>query len=201
MRFAIIPARGGSVRIPRKNITPFRGRPMMEWPIEAAKASQLFDHIIVSTDDREIAQLAKSLDCEVHMRSADDGTTGTQEIAARVLTWAHAAPSDAACVIYPCSPMLDRKDIAEMHFHWRLCHSVPQTWKAFARTVIVNEGGWTDAGCLYWGWARSFMDRVDLDGSCLNFEVPADRFIDINTQEDWQQAESMFDALHGAANE
>ena len=53
-RIAVIPARGGSKRIPRKNIRPFHGRPMLAWPIAAAKASGLFDRIVVSTDDEEI---------------------------------------------------------------------------------------------------------------------------------------------------
>lgn len=59
MRIAVIPARGGSKRIPRKNIKEFFGRPMIAWSIEAAQKSQLFDHIIVSTDDPEIAFIAK----------------------------------------------------------------------------------------------------------------------------------------------
>ena len=57
MRVAIIPARGGSKRIPRKNIKDFCGKPMISWSIEAAKASGCFDRIIVSTDDQEIADI------------------------------------------------------------------------------------------------------------------------------------------------
>ena len=64
MQIALIPARGGSKRIPRKNIRPFAGRPMIGWPIAAARASGLFDHVIVSTDDEEIAEVA---------RAAEDG--------------------------------------------------------------------------------------------------------------------------------
>ena len=60
MRIAVIPARGGSKRIPRKNIRPFCGKPMLAWSIEAARKSGLFDHIVVSTDDREIAEVAAS---------------------------------------------------------------------------------------------------------------------------------------------
>ena len=58
MNIAIIPARGGSKRIPRKNIKEFCGKPMIAWSIKAAKASGLFDHSIVSTDDLEIAGVA-----------------------------------------------------------------------------------------------------------------------------------------------
>lgn len=62
MNIAVIPARGGSKRIPRKNIREFCGRPMIAWSIEATKASGLFDHIVVSTDDAEIAVVAKRYD-------------------------------------------------------------------------------------------------------------------------------------------
>lgn len=57
---AIIPARGGSKRMPRKNITPFRGRPMIGWTIEAALDSGLFSRVLVSTDDEDIAEIARS---------------------------------------------------------------------------------------------------------------------------------------------
>ena len=59
MKIAVIPARGGSKRIPRKNIKLFCGKPMIAWSIEIAKASKLFDRIIVSTDDAKIAEVAK----------------------------------------------------------------------------------------------------------------------------------------------
>ena len=62
---AIIPARGGSKRIPRKNVTPFRGRPMIGWTIEAALESAAFDIVLVSTDDAEIAETARAEGAEV----------------------------------------------------------------------------------------------------------------------------------------
>ena len=72
MKIAVIPARGGSKRIPRKNIKDFCGKPMIAWSIASAKASGMFDHIIVSTDDVEIAEVAKQWGAEVpFMRSAE----------------------------------------------------------------------------------------------------------------------------------
>ena len=65
MRIAIITARGGSKRIPRKNIRPFLGKPMIAWPIEAAKESGCFERILVSTDDQEIADVARAFGAEV----------------------------------------------------------------------------------------------------------------------------------------
>ena len=69
---AVIPARGGSKRIPRKNIKEFNGRPLISYSIDAALKSRLFTKVIVSTDDEEIASIAKSCGAEVpFMRSAD----------------------------------------------------------------------------------------------------------------------------------
>ena len=65
MNVAIIPARGGSKRIPRKNIKEFCGKPMIAWSIEAAQKSGVFDRIIVSTDDEEIAEVARKYGAEV----------------------------------------------------------------------------------------------------------------------------------------
>ncbi|MBJ7265191.1 MAG: hypothetical protein JHC61_16425, partial [Burkholderiaceae bacterium] len=68
---AIIPARGGSKRIPRKNIRSFRGKPIIEWSISAALRSDLFDVVMVSTDDPEISAVALSCGADVpFMRSA-----------------------------------------------------------------------------------------------------------------------------------
>ena len=80
MNLAVIPARGGSKRIPRKNIKPFCGKPMIAWSIEAALASGCFDRVIVSTDDEEIAAVAREYGAEVpFMRSAElaDDYAGT----------------------------------------------------------------------------------------------------------------------------
>jgi N-acylneuraminate cytidylyltransferase len=186
-RVAIFPARGGSVRIPRKNIREFMGKPMLQWPIEAAAASDLFDTLVVSTDDQEIAALARQLCCDVHMRPADDGETGTQEIAARVLEWMRLAQGEA-CVIYPCNPMLTAEDLDIGHACWR--HSR----RPFAYSVLDSDG--SDAGSFYWGGAVAFRDRVPLVDNSLPLYVASQRFIDINTPDDWARAESMFKALH-----
>ena len=111
MNIAVIPARGGSKRIPRKNIKNFSGRPMIAWSIETAKNSNLFDHIIVSTDDEEIAGIATAWGAEVpFMRPSDLA----DDFAATVPVIAHAAKAcislgwevDYVCCIYPCTPLL-----------------------------------------------------------------------------------------------
>lgn len=116
MRLAVIPARGGSKRIPRKNVKPFCGKPMMAWSIGTAAASGLFDRIIVSTDDAEIADVARQWGADVpFMRPAElaNDHSGTTEVIAHAARWALGqglAPS-AVCCIYATAPFLRAEDL------------------------------------------------------------------------------------------
>lgn len=111
MRIAVIPARGGSKRIPRKNIRDFAGRPMIAHSIQAAADSGCFDRIVVSTDDDEIAGVAREAGAEVpFLRPADlaDDHAGTTEViqhAVRALT-ADGSPVSHVCCIYATAPFL-----------------------------------------------------------------------------------------------
>jgi pseudaminic acid cytidylyltransferase len=116
MRIAVIPARGGSKRIPRKNIRLFRGKPMIAWAIEAARSSDLFDHVIVSTDDEEISAIARQHGAEVPFRRpaelANDHA-GITEVVAHATQWAVDAGwrPDAVCCILPTAPFLRSADL------------------------------------------------------------------------------------------
>jgi pseudaminic acid cytidylyltransferase len=116
VKIAVIPARGGSRRIPRKNVRPFCGRPMIAWSIETARASQLFDHVVVSTDDAEIGAVAAEWGAEVPFtRPADlaGDHAGTTEVVAHATRWAleRGWPLDAVCCIYATAPLLDAGDL------------------------------------------------------------------------------------------
>lgn len=116
MRVAIIPARGGSKRIPRKNIREFCGKPMIAWSIGVAKESGLFDCIAVSTDDDEIAQIAKQWGADVPFRRpADlaDDHTGTTQVIAHAAQWSRDQGWDvsAVCCIYATAPFINVADI------------------------------------------------------------------------------------------
>lgn len=186
MNVAIIPARGGSVRVPRKNIRLFRGEPMLCYPIEAAKTSKLFQLIVVSTDDDEIEQVAIEAGAVVMRRQPDNGTKGTQEIARDVLL--QLPNAHFACVIYPCSPLLLAADLA------RGAHVLQ------GHTYAMSTGpDGADAGCFYWGSANAFREGLPLDSPLTKFvPLPEERCIDINTPEDWRVAESKYDALRRA---
>lgn len=113
---AIITARGGSKRIPRKNIRPFRGRPMIAWSIEAALESGVFSEVMVSTDDLEIAEIAKSCGAKVpFMRSAknSDDFSGTADVLIEVLEQykAQGQSFDLGCCIYPTAPFTTSVDL------------------------------------------------------------------------------------------
>jgi pseudaminic acid cytidylyltransferase len=118
VKIAIIPARGGSKRIPRKNIRAFAGQPMIAYVIRAARESAVFDHVVVSTDDAEIAEIALTHGAEVPFTRpkelADDYTPTVPVIAhairaCRELGW----QVDETCCIYPGVPLIQAADITE----------------------------------------------------------------------------------------
>ncbi|TNF23436.1 MAG: pseudaminic acid cytidylyltransferase [Rhodobacteraceae bacterium] len=119
MQIALIPARGGSKRIPRKNIRPFSGRPMIGWPIAAARASGLFDHVVVSTDDDEIAEIARDQGAEVPFmrpdRLADDFTPAREVIvdAVESMEKITGRQVDHLCCIYATAAFVQPGDLQQ----------------------------------------------------------------------------------------
>lgn len=116
MRLAVIPARGGSKRIPRKNIKPFAGKPMIAWSIEAAIQSGCFDRIVVSTDDAEIADVARKCGAEVPFErpvELSDDYTGTIPVIAHATNWQaqNGEPASEVCCIYATAPFVQASDL------------------------------------------------------------------------------------------
>ncbi len=115
---AIIPARGGSKRIPRKNIREFGGKPMIAWSIEAARKASVFDAIVVSTDDDEIAAVAEQHGATAPFRRplnlANDHAP-TLPVIAHALRWweEHRSPVEFACCIYATAPFLQPRHLIE----------------------------------------------------------------------------------------
>lgn len=111
MKVAIIPARGGSKRIPRKNIKLFAGKPIIAYSIEAAQNCGLFDRVVVSTDDDEIAEVARSFGAAIPFlrpKELADDHTGTNEVVKHAIQWfaAQGRPVNYACCIYATAPFL-----------------------------------------------------------------------------------------------
>lgn len=189
MRVAIIPARGGSKRIPRKNIKLFSGKPMIAWSIEAALESQCFDHVIVSTDDAEIAAVAKDYGASVpFMRPAElsDDYAGTLSVIRHAVDWlsAHQTPIDYACCLYATAPFVCPHDLLK---GWEIIQqqscsyvfSVASYAFPIQRAIRITkndrvamfnpehfnarsqdlEEAWHDAGQFYWGTAQAWLEE------------------------------------------
>lgn len=197
MNVAIIPARGGSQRIPRKNIRDFRGKPIIAYSIEAAKKTGLFgEHIYVSTDDPEIAKLAADLRVCPLYRPAHlaHNDVGTQEVMAYTLGDMLEKPrdDDYACCIYPTVPMLTKEDLERGYLH---CHL-----KSGAYAFAVGAHPLCDAGWFYWGSVLHFKHGQPLvHPTSTMVPIEESRCIDINTEEDFRQAEAMYDEWRRAA--
>lgn len=184
---AIIPARGGSSRIPHKNRKLFHGKPIIAYSIMAAFDSGLFEEVIVSTDCEHIAFIAEAYGAKVQMRdeahSKDE--VGTQEVARYVLDQ-HEKKYELACVIYPTAPMLTAQDLI-----------LAMTAMSKARNFVmsVSSAPLSDAGQFYLGRSEAFGTSVLIHPNTAMYPIPANRVKDINTPEDWAQAEDMYAAL------
>ena len=116
MNVAVIPARGGSKRIPRKNIRNFCGKPIIAWPIELIKASGLFDHIIISTDDEEIAEISLKYSVEVPFirpENISGDHTCTVDVISHAISWMYEnqIKPETVCCVYATSVFLTSKDL------------------------------------------------------------------------------------------
>lgn len=190
MRVAVIPARGGSKRIPRKNIREFAGKPIIAWSIDAAKESDLFDRIIVSTDDAEIAEVAKQWGAEVpFMRPAElsNDYAGTTEVVAHAIEYLcnQGTKLSAVCCIYATAPFIRQADLKQglailEAGNWQYVFSATTFAFPIFRSFQKNaEGGLEmlfpeyfntrsqdlpevlhDAGQFYWGRPQTWTDRA-----------------------------------------
>lgn len=225
MRICVIPSRGGSKRIPRKNIKPFRGKPMIAYAIAAALASEAFDRVIVSTDDEEIAQVAREYGAEAPFARppelADDHTP-TVPVIAHAITACQSLGWDVleACCIYPGVPFISTKDLRAAYeqllatgAHYvfpvtgfpspiqRALRRLPDgTVSPFqpehaATRTQDLEPGYFDVGQFYWGKASSWLDGLNIHLNGATLVIPEWRVVDIDTPADWERAELLYAAL------
>ncbi|MGK0440513.1 MAG: N-acylneuraminate cytidylyltransferase [Pseudohongiellaceae bacterium] len=229
-KIAVIPARGSSKRIPKKNIRPFLGKPIVAYSIEAALASKCFDHVVVSTDDEAIAEVARDYGAQTpFMRPAQlsDDFAGTNAVAAHAIEWFQQQGHEVshACCLYATAPFVTAELIQQ---GWQRLQetqadfAVTVTTFPFAiqRALRVNsdntlalfypehrdtrsqdlEEGFHDVGQFYWAKAESFtLDKPLFDESeckTASIIVPRKCVQDIDTEEDWQEAELKYQVLH-----
>lgn len=228
MNFAIIPARGGSKRIPRKNIKDFYGKPMIAWSIEAAKNSGLFDKIIVSTEDSEIARIAVAYGAEVPFIRpkdlADDHTATVPVIAHAIYALSNMGfVPDRVCCIYPCAPFLRAGDLASgltmlEETGSSFVYPITEFSHPVQRALLKDEAGrmhflypdheltrtqdlhqaFHDVGQFYWGLTSAWVAGRRMHSEGAGLVIPNWRVVDIDTDEDWQRAELLFHILENS---
>lgn len=192
MNVAIIPARGGSKRIARKNIKEFAGRPIISYSIEAARRAELFERILVSTDDEDIARVARSYGAEtpfMRPKHLSDDHTGTSAVVKHAIRWLkeHDITVKYACCIYATAPLIQEKYLQEgfariVRSGRSYAFSVTTFPYPVQRALAVNESGememlqpeymhtrsqdlresFHDAAQFYWGTAEAFLNDVPL---------------------------------------
>lgn len=188
----IIPARGGSTRIPRKNIKPFLGTPMLVRAIQTARASGLFYEIYVSTEDSEIQRVAVEAGASIIDRPPElaVGEVGTQEVMQHAVKTLGLTGDVSVCCLYPCTPLLEIADL-------RSAHALDHSW---AYTIAVSDTHGGDIGWFYFGWANSFRTAAALwKDRTRVYPIERERAIDINTDADWQAAEDAYRTMHRSA--
>lgn len=223
MSVCVIPARGGSKRIPRKNVALFHGRPMIGWSIAAARASGLFHRIVVSTDDADIAAVAQSEGAETpFLRPAAlaGDHTPTVPVIAHAAQALALAPDTPVCCLYATAPMVQpddlRKALALLDATTTYVVSVTTFPFPIQRALRRHADGgiemmapehmttrsqdleeaWHDAGQFYWAHAATWAAGTPVFGpGARGLALPRHRVQDIDTPEDWARAEALFAVL------
>ena len=222
---AIIPARGGSKRIPRKNIKIFHGKPLIAYSIEVALSSQLFDKVVVSTDDEEIAQIAIMYGAEVPFirpKELSDDFVGTGAVISHAMNYFESIGEqyDFSCAIYATAPFLNKKYLIEGYEKLKKsdavnAFSVTSMPFPIQRTFKINkdkrcemftpeyfktrsqdlEEAYQDAGQFYWSNRHKKTDKIMFDVDSIPIVLPRYLVQDIDTLEDWTRAEYMYEAI------
>jgi len=221
MNIAIIPARGGSKRIPRKNIKLFGDKPMIAWAIEAAKKSGKFDHVIVSSDDPEIIEISNQWGAETPFLRpdslADDFTPTVPVIAHAIeecqrLGWL----VNYACCIYPGVPFLEPADLIKAYdvlnstnvdFVYPVSEYPHPTQRAMRQLQSGQmqfmdsthemtrtqdlETTFHDAGQFYWGRVSAWLEHKKMHSEGVGMVIPNWRVVDIDNFDDWKRAEML----------
>ena len=218
----IIPARGGSKRVPRKNIKDFHGKPIIAYTIEACVNCPAIDKIIVSTDDAEIAEISRKFGAWVPFTRPDELSgdfTGTVEVISHAVKWLEQNDISTKYTLcaYPTAPFLSPDDLLTSFEEMR-CYAGDYIFSATAFSYPIQravnklgamffpeeektrsqdlEPAFHDAGQFYWGKSSSFLDRKPILNSIGKpYVLPRERCLDIDTIEDWNYAELMYEVL------
>jgi N-acylneuraminate cytidylyltransferase len=222
MNLCVIPARGGSKRIPRKNIRVFAGKPMIAYAIQAAQKSGLFGRIVVSTDDEEVAKITREIGAEVPFlrpNELSDDHTPTVPVIAHAIRALEANGENLryVCCIYPCVPFIEETDLkktlslleqgnSEYSFpvaeypspiqralKLGLGNQVSPFYPKFELSRTQDlERAYHDAGQFYWGSKEAWLTNPKIHTHSLGCVIPSWRVADIDNPEDWLRAEQLY---------
>ncbi len=223
----IIPARGGSKRIPRKNIIAFNGKPLIAWSIETALKSEVFSKVIVSTDDEEIANIAKEYGAEIpFLREADlanDFATTAEVIEG---TLKKLEQTEYACCLYPTAPLISTDDfqqayaklietnadciitVTDYDFHPLRAFEIETEgklgfkWPENALTRSQDLPNLLhDAGAFYFFKTSAFKQQNKLVmKNTIGHSIERNRAVDIDTPEDLEFAKLLHKHMHNSGN-
>ena len=216
----LIPARGGSKRIPRKNIKLFFGKPLISWSIETAISSGIFDEVYVSTDDEEIANIAKNYGANIPFIRPENLSNDfaiDKDVIQHFIEWMESIKlfPDSLCYLYATAPFINKKTILGVQKLLNdsgagLAHTVTSydypvlkalkedkngqlefMWKEFANTRSQDLPELIhDAGQCYFYNLKKFRDK---EYRTVGYKIPRTQAQDIDTLEDFKQAEILFD--------
>ena len=222
--FAIIPARGGSQRIKKKNIKEFYSKPILYWTIKALKRSKLFSKIVLTTDDSKIAKIARQLGVD-HIISrpsnlADNYTPTKPVIEHAVRALKKKFKIKYACCVYPCNPFLNSLDLKKSfkvlkknknNFVFPITeytHPIQRAFKLAKKSKLIfftkkHEltrtqdlvKSYHDVGQFYWGSVSNWLSNKKMHSNSIGLPIPKWRVVDIDNLQDWKRAELLFKVL------
>lgn len=223
---AIIPARGGSKRIPKKNIKDFLGKPIIAYSIELALKSELFKKVVVTTDDEKIAEIAKSYGAEVPFirpNELSDDKSGSGDAVKHALQFLKEEGEnyDYLCTLYATAPLLQLEYLQEAfnalkNSDAHMAFSVTSMPFPIQRTFKITdtnrckmffpenfpkrsqdlEEAYQDAGQFYWENLHNNFTDIPFGNESIPVVLPRYLVQDIDTLEDWKRAEILYKIYH-----
>ena len=225
---AIIPARGGSIRLPNKNIKTLYGKPAIAWTILKLKKSRIFDEIYVSTDSMKIANISKKYGAKVpfyRQKRLSNNKTSTQEVVTHMLKFLKkkGLKIECACCVYPTAFNFNINDIKiaykKLSNNFKFVLSASKFNKMPQRGFYIDKKYklkmlmpnffkyrtqdlkpvYFDAGQFYWAKTNNWIkNKLKFDSRCTTVSIPSWRAQDIDTLEDWIKAKEIFKKLRSS---
>ena len=221
MNVCVIPARGGSKRIPRKNIRPFAGKPIIAWSIETALASGCFDEVVVSTDDPAIIDVAIRYGATapfIRPPELAGDYVATLPVVTHAIDQMPECHDGMICCLYPTAPLLSIDDLLRgselireseadfvcsvTSYDYPIQRALSVDGTGFLRMIDDSqlstrtqdlEEVWHDAGQFYFGFGSSWINATQIfSENTVPLVLKRSNVVDIDTIEDWDLAEAIF---------